>query len=87
MSDDMREPVNDTMTDPFDELYEMDLRVELAGMDDEDRAFDANTHPKPLDGSEEGTTDRDGRLIAVEDELGMLFSQDLESIEDIVLGE
>lgn len=74
-------------SDPFDELHEMDLRVELAGMDDEDRAFNPDVHPKEPTEKEEGTTGRDGRQVPVEDALGMFFEQDVQTIEDIMLEE
>lgn len=71
--------------DPFDELTELDLEVELARLDEDDRMFDPDKHPKEPTDKEEPTTDLEGEPVPVETELGIGFSQGVETLESLKL--
>lgn len=71
--------------DPFDELTELDLEVELARLDEDDRMFDPDKHPKEPTHKEEPTTDLEGEPVPVETELGIGFSRGVETLESLKL--
>jgi len=63
---------------PLDEIEAADLTVELAALDEEQRMFDPNAHPRPPSPKEESTTDIDGeREVDIMD--------DTPSVDEIVV--
>lgn len=63
---------------PMDEIEAMDLRVELAGLDEHDTMFDPGTHPKPPGAKEEAVTDEvGGRTVDI--------MEDTPPIDDLTL--
>jgi len=55
-----REKRLDEELSPIEEIERSDMLVELAALDEEQRMFDPDVHPKPPSAKEEGTTDIDG---------------------------
>lgn len=71
--------------DPFDELAMLEGELKLARLDEDDRMFDPDSHPKEPKTDEEPTTDLDGKPVPVETELGIGFDKGVDTLETLKL--